>query len=298
MPQRTIIDDDDMLDSLTPQRGPDPRIHKATFVGKNAKTADLKALSRAEQMERAGKTKDEIWKQEGWFRGADGEWLAEVSDHEARLKIKPGEATQPGTRMKDALEHKRLYAAYPDLGEMPFSARQLSGDDNAFYNDNGITINTQAPHYKGDKVREMILHEGNHAASDFAGRTEKQIDPREPLAADSSLLAQLHGLPDDPYALYRMSSSENEARAVEKRADLTESERRQRGPWLDFNLPAERQITNSDALFGGTWTDEQWAPFDDWWHELDASGKEPKAFAKTKPAPIPVSPFGPLKKPR
>ena len=46
----------------------------------------------------------------------------------------------------------------------------------------------------------------------------------------------------DPHELYKMHAGETEARAVQKRMDLTPEQRRDRAPWLDYDVPEANQI--------------------------------------------------------
>jgi hypothetical protein len=71
----------------------------------------------------------------------------------------------------------------------------------------------------------------------------------------------LQGRPDDYWRgvavdRYRTMAGEVEARAVEKRMDLTAEERRARPPWLDYDVPEDQQIVrfgsgqqNSEPMF-------------------------------------------------
>lgn len=68
------------------------------FAGRQAKTADLEALKRAEDMQAAGASRDDIWRDTGWFQGVDGKWRYEIDDSSATLD-RLGEAS----RRRDAL---------------------------------------------------------------------------------------------------------------------------------------------------------------------------------------------------
>lgn len=68
------------LDFAVPQLG--------TFAGRMAKTANLKALAKAEKMDVAGRLKHEIMDQTGWFKDADGKWRFEISDDASRIDSK------------------------------------------------------------------------------------------------------------------------------------------------------------------------------------------------------------------
>ena len=53
---------------------------KASYGGRNAKTANLDALARAEQMEERDTDAETIRRETGWFRGMDGKWRFEIDD--------------------------------------------------------------------------------------------------------------------------------------------------------------------------------------------------------------------------
>lgn len=51
-----------------------------SFGGRNANAADLDALNRAQEMERQGVAMDTIFRETGWYTGADGKWRFEIDD--------------------------------------------------------------------------------------------------------------------------------------------------------------------------------------------------------------------------
>ena len=90
------------VEAGTETRGP-PR---ALAAGRNAKTADSRSLSRAEEMERNGAANEEIRQATGWYRGRDGQWRFEIDDSGAKY-YRNGDAQF----RKDHPE----YARYQDL---------------------------------------------------------------------------------------------------------------------------------------------------------------------------------------
>jgi hypothetical protein len=58
------------------------------FGGRLAKTADLEALARAQQMEAAGGLKHSIYDATGWFKGPDDQWRFEIPDNNAVINSK------------------------------------------------------------------------------------------------------------------------------------------------------------------------------------------------------------------
>jgi len=45
-----------------------------SFAGERAATADHRALDQAKQMEAEGLSREDVWRETGWFRGVDGKW--------------------------------------------------------------------------------------------------------------------------------------------------------------------------------------------------------------------------------
>ena len=60
-------------------------VAQSTFGGVKAKTADLKLQRIAQDMEKAGASRDQIWKETGWFKGNDGKWRFEIDDSGAKF---------------------------------------------------------------------------------------------------------------------------------------------------------------------------------------------------------------------
>lgn len=150
------------------------------FGGRLAKTADHAALAKAEIMEQAGSSADDIWRETGWGRGADSQWRFEIPDNEMmarptdfRLRksvgadeiaqqkfgksyadlpiadrdeviatMKAANARKTNTRLSDAVTHPDVYAAYPDIAA--YEARLWNNSDNKsgwFYSpDEGVEL--------------------------------------------------------------------------------------------------------------------------------------------------------------
>ena len=57
-----------------------PAEGRYSFGGQNARRADLDALDRAKEMERQGVAMETIFRETGWYTGADGKWRFEIDD--------------------------------------------------------------------------------------------------------------------------------------------------------------------------------------------------------------------------
>lgn len=80
--QRRLIDAQNLYEKALRQAaaGTQDSGAQLLYAGKNAKTADLNALSRAAAMEAGGTDAQTIHRETGWFRGMDGKWRFEVDD--------------------------------------------------------------------------------------------------------------------------------------------------------------------------------------------------------------------------
>jgi len=79
------------------------------FVGPNSATFNKINAVKAQELEKAGKTAEEIWEQTGTFRGPDKQWRQEISDK--NLKIQDYRNTGGAIVIK----HPELQAAYEQL---------------------------------------------------------------------------------------------------------------------------------------------------------------------------------------
>lgn len=64
----------------TTQQQEDGGGRQYSFGGRNANAADLDTLNRAQELERQGVAMDTIFRETGWYTGADGKWRFEIDD--------------------------------------------------------------------------------------------------------------------------------------------------------------------------------------------------------------------------
>lgn len=102
-----------------------PEVALGVFAGPTAKTANMAKLKKAEALEKTGQSEEQIWKETGWFRGADKKWRFEIDDRNA--KFNPGEHKQVRP-MGEVLEHRELYKAYPNLKNINTETFSASGE--------------------------------------------------------------------------------------------------------------------------------------------------------------------------
>lgn len=203
------------------------------LAGVGAKGAPLQDLKLAEQMEKSGMSKDQIWQAAGWERGKDDKWRFEIPDQDASLNLNTLNSMQNGlafgTNMEHLLNHPQLYEAYPDIAKLPVKAE--SGSGAAYYGHSiGLGNNVKDP-------LSVLLHEAQHGVQGaegfaagsnphyisglWAANREKQIKEAGTHEENARLMEDyLNKMPDAYDAAvntYMRAAGEVEARNVQAR---------------------------------------------------------------------------------
>lgn len=146
------------------------------FAGKKAKTADLGALMRAEDMLKSGANREDIYNQTGWFKGVDGQWRFEIDDSNTRLTEWSPDHGQaniawpnrkgPATAMpfEDYMSHPDVERAYFPLREDGPGVffEDKNGNSRYVAKDDNIYIDIFSTGDKSDQ-KSITLHELQHA---------------------------------------------------------------------------------------------------------------------------------------
>jgi hypothetical protein len=125
------------------------------FGGIKSKTADKNALTKAQIMQSqggyhdpngsfkltGGNTRDDIWKQAGWGRGAEGGWRYEIPDvgttvDPAKFQLDLSTATIPSgmkTTLSEYINHPELFDAYPEFKNMVVKGYYEDSGTNGYY---------------------------------------------------------------------------------------------------------------------------------------------------------------------
>jgi hypothetical protein len=188
-------------------------VHRAVFAGENARTADLDAKRRAEELEAAGADQRAIWGETGWIRGTDQRWRFEIDDSQFGLTPRAEEGLaqprpsagpdnfpflQRGTmtphvsgKAGDLINHNALMNAYPALRDLPMGIREgpdvVDGEgysgryqiDPAFME---LQNSQRGPRPEGHSTIQTGVHEFQHAVDDledfsYGGIPMKTVPP-------------------------------------------------------------------------------------------------------------------------
>ena len=240
-------------------------VHNVVFAGDKSATADRQALAKAQEMERGGASRDDIWRETGWWRPEhDGKWRYEIDDRNAGLAPRFAQdlhaavpktvvvgTPRPGTRFYDprplpeVLRHPDFYAAYPGAAVLP-PDRKASGANV------GVIVSRSVEDGAGfTKPARDQVSAADAARGENTGAQHMEIDaPTLRSAIEISLhesnhfIAHVEGFArgtdgNDPG--YATNPEEQIARAVETRRMMTPAQRRATPPWqtIEANTRAE-----------------------------------------------------------
>lgn len=134
------------------------------FAGQTAKTANLKKLQLAMQMDTAGSNKNKILEQTGWHKGLDGIWRFEIPDSDAKLLIDKN-GPKPLSKAEE-VEYKSLIEQATQLREQlatfPSDKRDSKEYDDLYsrYITIKDSIKSFANRSEGnmEKIRDILSH--------------------------------------------------------------------------------------------------------------------------------------------
>lgn len=246
------------------------------YGGRMAKTANLDKLAEAEKMVAGGAGNEAVRAATGWFPGPDKQWRFEIPDDTASLTRAPGVA---GDTLGDILRHPDLMAAYPDMASMKVRGDNLGAHRGEIYQSSmgpRVALNTHTLRTP-EELKSTLLHELQHAVqaregfasggnegavngmvtaaerrlSELRGQAQsrfwevgtvdepgmqalkQQIDAAE---------AELAHLGDGGFQGYQRLAGEVEARDVQARMNMPNSQRAATAPYSSQGIPPEQMI--------------------------------------------------------
>lgn len=228
-----------------------------TFVGKNAKTWDAIQADKAIKMAEQGIDERKIWEETGTFKGADGQWRQEISDHESFIKKDAGKQFNDyGSRLQSKFyEHSNLNKAYPEVANSTVIRTSIP-DYTGSYSLDDKTIEIGIPRKKvnNEELKSLMIHENQHAIQDMEGwalggdpndmREEALSMLRRDVASGAipSTEEAMSLLPMAQFNAYKRLAGEAEARATQSRLNMTPEQRRKVYPYDSYDVPINSLI--------------------------------------------------------
>ncbi len=155
-------------------------------------------LADAEEMERSGATREDIWRETGWWRGADGEWRMEIAD--LRAKKEGGEIHIEGEdawcELGDMVEAPELFAAYPGIEETRIDLVDPGTLDgtSGYYSNGKITMAWDGIAWNGDGMTTVPNAQGVRV---LTHEIQHMIQEDEEFARGTSVAAEMKRLQDE-----------------------------------------------------------------------------------------------------
>ena len=258
-----------------------------SFAGERALTADYTTLETAKAMQERGISNEEIFKNTGWFKGADNQWRFEINDKDLRVietnpdfqkvqaaseQLQNAESEQERTaalnelrraaqetqargtflKLPDVIQADALFEAYPFLRDIDVFYDFDSGSRASYYPGyNAISIDVMKnPTAQGQ--RRSFAHEIQHAIQEHEGFA---------IGANAELW-------NGDQKRYRNTAGELEAEDVKHRLDMTDEERSNTFPESAKENP-ERVFMDRDKVYGERMNEDDYT----------------KSFSKTKITP-------------
>lgn len=268
------------------------------FANSHANTLEHAAILRS-YMEKNGVS---VGAAKEWFESEFGraplEWSGQLAkdtpapelqkllgDAETRIP----QRSQWSSRLGNVLDHPELYAAYPDLVNVPFHIKppiEMAGADGMFHGKGEISILDDAA-YGLSKGKSITAHEAQHAVQDMEGFArggtpktmgdemgnlyefnqkfnrafEQFLTSPDDVAKSNAqqemdyYLERIRKLQDlrgvaSPEEAYARLAGEAEARNVQSRMNMTMPERLATPPWKTLDVPEEQLIVRKGLLDG------------------------------------------------
>jgi hypothetical protein len=138
-------------------------------AGEKAKGAKLGRLKVAKKMEAAGETRGSILAETGWWKEKDDTWRFEIDDSKMRRK-RGFKGDGDSDALRNLIIHPDLFQAYPQLGDVIVTVDNTLRSLGATSADGKkITLNLAKIKLHGKDVREVLVHEIQHAVQEIEG---------------------------------------------------------------------------------------------------------------------------------
>jgi hypothetical protein len=184
-----------------------PPGNRYSMAGANARGADLNALEQAQEMKEKGESDETIFRQTGWYAGADGEWRFEIDDSgmetdtkwkflrnpdarrynelfetaylyddatEAELQeLQILEKNLKGVRksplyLDEIVKHDKLFESYPELRNVKVRFEADIGNREGTYQ-NGEIVLRAGLKLEPEKLKRTLIHEIQHIIQEQEG---------------------------------------------------------------------------------------------------------------------------------
>ncbi len=186
-------------------------VHKYSFAGGNALTADKSLLAEAMELEKNGVDSEDIRQSTGWFRGYDNKWRFEIDDSKMKISTAGLYSRNPDIRryqelfnkiyfedsatseernefkqlfdsfegvdikprlLGDLIDHDELFAAYPQLQDVFITYKDDTGTADGWYDPiMNEIVINKSQILRPDILKDTLIHEIQHIIQYIEGFT-------------------------------------------------------------------------------------------------------------------------------
>ena len=209
--------------------------------GEKAKTADIAALEQAKELQKQGMNAEDIFRQTGWYTGADGKWRFEVDDSGMKITKEYLLLTDGEYLLRDIVSHDELFKAYPQLGDMKVKVSFLNMEQKGIaglYDAKTDTIILNRAIYLPDNsILDLLVHEIQHKIQRIEGLSR----------GSSPEYWRKRGISEDEYNKFKNATRMKMEREMRS---LGESERSDMRRYFELDKQVADALSNAAELSG------------------------------------------------
>jgi len=180
-------------DDLTRRYGL-PSLQTGIMQGEKSNLWNADFSSFAKQLEKEKYEPDVIHSLTGTYRGLDQKWRQEIPDIGAQMKIDSSLADRSDLKIRDIIDHPKLFDAYPHLGDINVHTWNIPGATGR-YNEMLNRIDLHNALLNNPKeAKKTLLHELQHAIQHYEGfekGSNTSMHPPSHIMEDAYELEQL-----------------------------------------------------------------------------------------------------------
>lgn len=188
----------------------------------------LNNYNEALQMEKQGKSKENIRKKTGWYKDVNEDWKFEISDKNIKITNNPKENTT--YKLGELIEHSQLLNMYPDLSKTKVIFQQMDNivKDGKIFHKNG-----RVNRFTGDiYLNNNIINDKNQLISTILHEVQHKIQAKEKFQSGTSISYGINK--------YQNNYGEIEARETATRKNMTFADRMNNPPFT-FNYDGKNE---------------------------------------------------------
>ena len=140
-----------------------PSLQPSIMQGEKSSLWNSDLATYAQDLEKKKYDPEIIHALTGTYRGFDQKWRQEIPDNVAQMKIDQSLANRSDLKVRDILQHPKLFEAYPFLGDINLHTWDIPGANGRYNNTlNRIDLNNELL-TDPREAKKTLLHELQHA---------------------------------------------------------------------------------------------------------------------------------------